>query len=308
MYHIRKCPVKYNGEQDSGEFHEYAHHNPLESCCAMDNHDYVEYNQIDLLETNAYESDSTSNESRVKMDDENFAFTTIYDGYDLPNENDLNDGDEYQVSTAISKLQIKLNQLINKHKAPILLYDDIVGLFNNYITSPNFDKCATLKRRKQFVKSIEETYKVSQLRPRKTNVRLHDGSILTVPVFDARSMIMDLLSNPSLMNKSNIAAGYNIFTGDVEESHDANSKCGEIHTVNDWLPARDHFCRPHSDMHIDMPVALVIFGDKTMPPSITIMSLSISARENLYCDVGTSTSLNMDSCFIRFFFKRRIRR
>jgi hypothetical protein len=60
MYHIRKCPVKYNGEQDSGEFHEYTHHNPLESCCAVDHHDYVEYNQIDLLETNAYESDSTS--------------------------------------------------------------------------------------------------------------------------------------------------------------------------------------------------------------------------------------------------------
>jgi hypothetical protein len=31
-----------------------------------------------------------------------------------------------QQSTAASKLQIKLNNLINSHKAPIKLYDDIV--------------------------------------------------------------------------------------------------------------------------------------------------------------------------------------
>jgi hypothetical protein len=111
MYHIRKCPVKYNGEQDSGEFHKYTHHNPLESCGVVDNHDYIAYNQVDLLETNAYDSDSTSDESRVEIDDENFPFTKIYDGYDSPNDNDVNDGDEYQVSTAISKLQIKLNLL-----------------------------------------------------------------------------------------------------------------------------------------------------------------------------------------------------
>ena len=263
MYHIGKCPKKYNGEQDSDEFHQYRHHDPLESCAAMDYHDYIEYSKVDILEVNEYKSDSSSVESRVEIDDEHFSFTQSYDEYDYTNDNDLDDGDEYHVSTAISKLQIKLNVLINAHKASIKLYDDIVGLFNDYITSPHFDKCARLKRRKQFVQSIEESYNVSQLRPRNANVRLHDGSIVTVPVFDARSMIMDLLSNPSLINQSNIAAGYNIFNGDVDETHEANSKYGEIHTGNDWLPARDHFCRPHSDKDIDMPVALVVFGDKS---------------------------------------------
>ena len=38
-----------------------------------------------------------------------------------------------QQSTAASKLQIKLNHLINTHKAPIKLYDDIVHLFNEYM-------------------------------------------------------------------------------------------------------------------------------------------------------------------------------
>jgi hypothetical protein len=77
--------------------------------CTFTKYDYNDYNQLDLLEVNAYESDSTSVESRVEIDDENFAFTKSYDGYDSTIDNYLNDGDEYQVSTAISKLQIKLN-------------------------------------------------------------------------------------------------------------------------------------------------------------------------------------------------------
>mgnify|MGYP000353452869 CR=1 FL=1 len=89
----------------------------------MDYHDYIEYSKVDILEVNEYKSDSSSVESRVKIDDDYFAFTKSYDGYDSTNDNDLDDGDEYQVSTAISKLQIKLNVLTNKHKASIKLYN-----------------------------------------------------------------------------------------------------------------------------------------------------------------------------------------
>jgi hypothetical protein len=46
---------------------------------------------------------------------------------------------QQQQSTAISKLQIKLNHLINSNKAPLKLYDDIVDLFNEYISSNNFN-------------------------------------------------------------------------------------------------------------------------------------------------------------------------
>ncbi len=44
-----------------------------------------------------------------------------------------------QLSTAISKVQIQLNNLINNHKASLKLYDDIINLFNDYVSSPNFD-------------------------------------------------------------------------------------------------------------------------------------------------------------------------
>jgi len=43
-----------------------------------------------------------------------------------------------QCSTAVSKLQIRLNDLINHHRAPLLLYDEIIHLLNGYISSDNF--------------------------------------------------------------------------------------------------------------------------------------------------------------------------
>jgi hypothetical protein len=39
-----------------------------------------------------------------------------------------------QQSTAFFKVQIQLNNLINNHKASLKLYDDIVNLFNDYVS------------------------------------------------------------------------------------------------------------------------------------------------------------------------------
>ena len=134
-------------------------------------------------------------------------------------------------STAMSKLQVQLNDLINRHKAPIQLHDDIVHLFNDYISSDNFSKYGKLKTRKSFIKQLESTHPgVKALRPDNKQVTLHDGTMVTVPVFYARAMIMDILTNPELMMKENIAEGYDIFTGDVDEDHESNRKYGEIHT------------------------------------------------------------------------------
>ena len=126
--------------------------------------------------------------------------------YDLYN----NDYDEEsynpqgQLSTAVSKVQIKLNNLINNHKASLKLHDDIVVLFNEYITSPNFDLNVKLKTRKSFIRSMESSYGVTHLRPMNAEVMLHDQSRVTVPVFDAKSMILDLLTDQHLMINANI--------------------------------------------------------------------------------------------------------
>ncbi len=114
------------------------------------------------------------------------------------------------MSTAVSKVHIKLNNLINNHKAPLKLYDNIVNLFNEYISSNIFDQFAKLKSRKSFIKSMESSYHVTHLRPQNRDVMLHDGSEVTVPVFDAKLMILDLLTNKITMDKANIT-GRNAF-------------------------------------------------------------------------------------------------
>ncbi len=65
------------------------------------------------------------------------------------------------------------------------------------------------------------------------------------------------------MNNANIAEGYNVFTGDVDPTNQSNQKYGEVHTGDAWLPARDRFCAPPDATKNDMPVALIIFGEKS---------------------------------------------
>ena len=177
----------------------------------------------------------------------------------------LNDYQEaqQQQKTAALKLQIKLDHLIINHKAPLKLYDDIVDLFIKYMSSDNFNQYARLKSRKSFIKANKLTYNVTHLRPKHKNVMLTDGAEVTVPVFDAKSMILDLITNPGTMNETNIAAGYDIFTGNVDETLPENQCYGEIHTRNQWLPARDRYCSNNGENVDQMPIAMIIFGDKS---------------------------------------------
>ncbi len=48
---------------------------------------------------------------------------------------------------AVTQFQILLNNLLIKHKASLLLYDEICQLFEQYISSPNFDRFAKFKSR-----------------------------------------------------------------------------------------------------------------------------------------------------------------
>ncbi len=82
-----------------------------------------------------------------------------YLNYDNEDDCAYHPKQEVQCSTTVLKVQIKLNNLINNYinnyKASLKLYDDIVNLFNNYISSPNFDVHAQLKNRKSFILSMD---------------------------------------------------------------------------------------------------------------------------------------------------------
>ncbi len=73
-----------------------------------------------------------------------------------------------------------------------------------------------------------------------THVILHDITLVTVPVLDTKHMIISLLSDPSLINEKNFVEGYNVFTGKVGH-HPSNSKYGEVHTGDAWIPALNKY-------------------------------------------------------------------
>ncbi len=83
-------------------------------------------------------------------------------------------------------------------------------------------------------------------------------------------MIISLLTDPSVMNKKNFAEGYNVLTGEVDD-HPANKKYGEVHTGDAWLPARDMYCQNKTNM----PVGLIVFGDKSHTDLHEALSLTL---------------------------------
>jgi hypothetical protein len=199
------------------------------------------------------------------IDSNNSLFgVTSFDSGVVDNFNRTHDYDccKGQSTTAITKLQVMLNEVSNNYKASFKMHDDIVHLFDKFISCPFFDKFSTLKTRKAFIQSMEKSFHVTHLRPKHTNVKVHNGLVVTVPVFDAKSMILDILTNPICMEESNFAPGYDVFTGNMDENHDENKRYSEIHTGNAWLPTRDKFCNPN-DNGDNMPVGLIVFGDKS---------------------------------------------
>jgi hypothetical protein len=96
-----------------------------------------------------------------------------------------------------------------------------------------------MQTRKAFLRSIEHGHNGYGLQPTNMNVRLHDNSRVTVPIFNIKEMIISLLTDKSLMRESNFAEGYNVLTGAVDKDHPSNSKYGKIHTGDAWLPARN---------------------------------------------------------------------
>jgi hypothetical protein len=184
----------------------------------------------------------------------------------------------------VTKFQILLNDLLIKHKASLLLYDEICQLFQQYISSPNFDRSSKFKSRRSLLTSTQNTFDSKALQPINGTVELHNNTLVTVPVFDTKHMIISLLSDPSVMNEKKFAEGYNVLPGKVG-NHPDNNKYGEVHTGDAWLPARNRYCQNKTDR----PVGLIVFGDKShtdlhralsLTPTIFTLALFNRAAQN----------------------------
>jgi hypothetical protein len=82
-------------------------------------------------------------------------------------------------------------------------------------------------------------------------------------------MLMDTMP----MTKSDFAEGYNVLTGNVDMMNPSNQKYGEVHTGEAWLPARNKYCGG-KEGKTNMPVALIVFGDKSHTDLHEALSLS----------------------------------
>jgi hypothetical protein len=97
-----------------------------------------------------------------------------------------------------------LHDLIIKHKASLQMFDNICNL---YTSSPDFLVNTKLQSWKSFLHSAKGSYCTRLLRPYNQNVRLHDGTIVTVPVFNMKEMLTSLLTDQTIMVDTKFADG-----------------------------------------------------------------------------------------------------
>jgi hypothetical protein len=147
-----------------------------------------------------------------------------------------------------------------------------------------------LQSLKSFLHSVEGSYRTWLLRPYNQNVRLHDGTIVTVPVFNMKEMLTSLLTDQTIMVDTNFADGYDVLTGYVDVNYPSNDKYGEVHTGDAWIPARDRYCSNPQDP--TMTVGIIVFGDKShtnlhgklslTPIIFTLTLFNQTARNNIH--------------------------
>jgi hypothetical protein len=84
-----------------------------------------------------------------------------------------------------------------------------------------------------------------------------DGSVATVPMFDANALLIAFPNDLLRMHQENFSSNYDIFTGKMKST---TSTLDEIHTGSLWEQARQKYC---GDDLYAFPLALIFFYDKT---------------------------------------------
>jgi hypothetical protein len=151
-----------------------------------------------------------------------------------------------------------LHTILSQHCTDPKLHDEIISVIKSHSNEQHLSFSSNdLKSRSSQLKDLEKNMDTAKLKPKDVVVDLTLSRQATVSIFDSETMMMSLLTDPTLMQPKNLAHGYDIFTGKSggcqEDSH------GKIHTGDAWELARRRFCSDEDSMN--MPIALVILGD-----------------------------------------------
>ena len=65
----------------------------------------------------------------------------------------------------LMETQLRLNDIMNKHKCSLQLHDDVIDLINGYIKSDQFCPFAKWKRRKHIMRNVENAFQTGHLKP-----------------------------------------------------------------------------------------------------------------------------------------------
>ena len=135
-HHIRACRRAIYGITTSVIRNNLPH--PLLSVSNSSSSGQLSYHALDV-----------NNHESIEEVEENY-FDVVHNDSECQHAEETNSLDEElaltlmtsnpkQVSGNNNSLDIMLHDLLQKHKASLLLYDEISNLFNNYLASPTFD-------------------------------------------------------------------------------------------------------------------------------------------------------------------------
>ena len=104
-------------------------------------------------------------------------------------------------------VQLQISELLNRNKASIAMHDKLIDIINAYFESVQPPPTAKLLHCWQFLDKMEKLFNKSDLKPTYGSVHLTNNTMVTVPVFDMKAMILSIVHDERLMHQENFAPG-----------------------------------------------------------------------------------------------------
>ncbi len=96
------------------------------------------------------------------------------------------------------KFCIHLHHIISSHRSvDLAMYDEIIELIKFHAMTQDTDFATNkLYHRNELTKTLTELYNLNALQPQLHQVILTDSSMVMVPVFDVKAVILSILHDP----------------------------------------------------------------------------------------------------------------
>ncbi len=116
-----------------------------------------------------------------------------------------------------TQFQLDLFNVLSQHCTGLKVHDEIISVIKRYNNEQSLTFSShNLKTRSSLLKDLERNMDTSKLKPQDVDVNLTFGRQATIYVFGLETMIISLLTDPTLMQPKNIAHVNDLFTASVK--------------------------------------------------------------------------------------------